>query len=217
MRLSKNFIMAYSCGKDSTLALYRMIERGYKPVCILVTTGDGEDSWFHGINKNLVKKVSESLGIDLLFANCSADKYEENFVSALKEARDKYDAKLCAFGDIDIELHRKWDLDICKKAEIEGILPLWNEDREKLTLEFIKRGFKAVIKKVRLDILNEDFLGKILDEDLIIDIKKAGSDVCGENGEYHTFVFDGPIFKEKVQFNVIEKKTNEKYGEITIN
>ncbi|WP_288478157.1 diphthine--ammonia ligase [uncultured Clostridium sp.] len=215
--MSKNFIMAYSCGKDSTLALYRMIERGYKPVCILVTTGDGEDSWFHGINKSLVKKVSESLGIELLFANCSAEKYEENFVSALKEARDKYGAKLCTFGDIDIELHRKWDLDICKKAEIEGILPLWNEDREKLTLEFIKRGFKAVIKKVRLDILNEDFLGKILDEDLIIDIKKAGSDVCGENGEYHTFVFDGPIFKEKVQFNVIEKKTNEKYGEITIN
>lgn len=214
--MNNNFIMAYSCGKDSTLALYRMIKKGYKPACILITTGNGEDSWFHGINKNLVMKVSESLEIDLVFANCNSGTYEEDFVKALKEARDKYNAKICVFGDIDIELHRKWDLDMCKKAEIEGILPLWQEDREDLTLEFIRSGFKAVIKKVKLDILSEEFLGKVLDENLIIDIKKAGSDVCGENGEYHTFVVNGPIFKEEVKFNIIENKSKNNYGEIII-
>lgn len=214
--MEKRFVMTYSCGKDSTLALYKMIEEGYKPVCLFITTGDGEDSWFHGIPKIFVEKVSKSLEIPVIYHKCSIENYEEDFVQGLNIAKNKYKAEYCAFGDIDLEKHKEWDLEMCKRAGLKGILPLWQEDRKKVTLEFINLGFKAVIKKVNLNNMGNEFLGEVLSKEIILKIEKTGSDICGENGEYHTFVFDGPIFKEKIKYKVIEKKQKNNYGHLII-
>ena len=94
--------------------------------------------------------------------------------------------------------------------------PLWQEDREKLVYEFIDNGYKATIKKVNLDNLGEHFLGKVLTKELIQDIKATGSDACGENGEYHTFVSDGPLFKNPIEFKIDKITLDKNYGHLDI-
>lgn len=215
--MSKKFVMSYSCGKDSTLSLYRMIKGGHKPVALLVTANKKESrTWFHGVPEDLLQEVSKSLNIPLLLVKCEGEEYKDAFNNALKKAKEDLGVEACAFGDIDLEAHRTWCTERCNEADIEAVFPLWNEEREKLTFEFIDTGFKTVIKNVRLDVLSTEFLGKQLTKSVVEDIVKAGSDACGENGEYHTFVFDGPLFKYPIKFKQNGIITNETHGFLDI-
>ncbi|GAA0090142.1 diphthine--ammonia ligase [Paraclostridium bifermentans] len=214
--MKNKFVMSFSGGKDSTLALYRMIKKGYEPVALLTTVKkDADKSWTHGINRRLLKQVSESLDIPLLEVECDVWEYEKEFENSLIKAKE-LGASICVFGDIDIEEHKNWDVERCKNAGIKASFPLWQEDRESLVYEFIESGFTTIIKTVNLDYLNESLLGKKLTKNVVLEIKNAGADACGENGEYHTFVIDGPLFKEKVSFEnkgiVIERN----YGHLNI-
>ena len=214
--MKNKFVMSFSGGKDSTLALYRMIKKGYEPVALLTTVKkDADKSWTHGINKRLLKQVSESLDIPLLEVECDVCEYKKEFEKSLIKAKE-LGASICVFGDIDIEEHKNWDVERCKNSGIEASFPLWQEDRESLVYEFIESGFTTIIKTVNLDYLNESLLGKKLTKNIVLEIKNAGADACGENGEYHTFVIDGPLFKEKVSFEnkgiVIERN----YGHLNI-
>ncbi|UOW68970.1 diphthine--ammonia ligase [Paraclostridium bifermentans] len=214
--MKNKFIMSFSGGKDSTLALYRMIKKGYEPVALLTTVKkDADKSWTHGISKRLLKQVSESLDIPLLEVECDVCEYEKEFEKSLIKAKE-LGASICVFGDIDIEEHKNWDVERCKNSGIEASFPLWQEDRESLVYEFIESGFTTIIKTVNLEYLNESLLGKKLTKNIVLEIKNAGADACGENGEYHTFVIDGPLFKEKVSFEnkgiVIERN----YGHLNI-
>ena len=196
----EKFIMSFSGGKDSILALYKMIKKGYEPVALLTTIKkDKEKSWTHHLDNNFLRRVSESLEIPMLLVDCVVDDYERKFEEALFKAKDM-GATICAFGDIDIELHRNWDLDRCKNTGIEAKLPLWQQNREELVYEFIDSGFETIINKVNLKYMGVEFLGKVLDRKIIEDIKLTGADACGENGEYHTFVIDGPLFKNRINF-----------------
>ncbi|MCI6693953.1 MAG: diphthine--ammonia ligase [Clostridium sp.] len=215
--MSKKFVMSYSCGKDSTLALYRMIKNGHKPVALLITVDKKVlRSWFHGVPESLLQEVSKSLNIPLLLVKCEGEEYKAAFNKALNKAKNELGAEACVFGDIDLEAHRVWCTDRCDEANMEAIFPLWLEDREKLTYEFIDSGFKTVIKNVRLDVLSTEFLGKVLTKKVVSDIVAAGSDACGENGEYHTFAFDGPLFKYPIRFKENGIITNETHGFLDI-
>lgn len=197
---NNKFVMSFSGGKDSILALYRMINRGYSPAALLTTAKKNEDkSWTHGLSKDLLKKVSNSLNIPLLIVECDVCEYEEKFEEKLRLAKSM-GAEICVFGDIDIEAHKKWDKDRCVNSGLIPEFPLWQEDREKLVYEFIDSGFTTIIKTVNLKYMSEDFLGKKLTKEVIKDIKATGSDACGENGEYHTFVTDGPLFNCPIEF-----------------
>jgi uncharacterized protein (TIGR00290 family) len=208
-------VVSFSGGKDSTLSLYRMIS-GYEVIGLLVTFDNQNDSCFHKIPKDILEKVSKELEIPLIEVDCSDKKnYEEEFERALKSSKDK-GAEICVFGDIDIEAHKKWCLDRCDAAKIKGMFPLWQEDRERLTNEFIDYGFKAVIKKVNLKALGEEFLGKELTKEVVNEIKNLGCDPSGENGEYHTLVFDGPIFKHAIKFNKVSKEILDDFGYLVI-
>ncbi|SHE99989.1 diphthine--ammonia ligase [Clostridium fallax] len=214
--MKKKFIMSYSCGKDSTLALYRMIKEGHTPLALLVTVDkDKKNSWFHEVPLTLLEKVSKSLGVPLLLADSKGDDYEAVFTETLIKGKE-LGAESCVFGDIDIDSHREWCTKRCKEANLKEIFPLWQENRESLTYEFIESGFKTVIKKVRLDSLDENFLGKTLTKELVNNIKEKGADPCGENGEYHTFVYDGPIFNEKINYKLKENIILNGYGYLNI-
>lgn len=209
---SKKFVMSYSGGKDCILAMYRKIKEGFTPVALITTIKkDSVDSWTHSISKKLLEKASQSLDIPIIYVECEMNNYEEKFEEKLLEAK-KMGATTVIYGDIDIELHRKWDADRAINVGLDYELPLWQADREKVVHEFIDSGFKAVIKKVNLESMNEDFLGKTLDKSLMEDIKKTGSDVCGENGEYHTFVVDGPLFNSPIELEVLGKTISNGYG-----
>lgn len=192
------FAMSYSGGKDSALALYRMVSAGHTPVALLTTINTRQErSWFHGIQRELLQQVADSLEIPLLACECEPEAYTQALEDGLKKAKEM-GAQACAFGDIDIEEHREWDEERCKNTGLEACFPLWQQNREQLTQEVVEAGFKAMIKIVQSDVLDESFLGQILSEPLVQKIKEAGADPCGENGEYHTFVFDGPVFSHPV-------------------
>lgn len=214
---NQKVVVSFSGGKDSTLSLYRMIKRGYRIIGLLVTFDKKNDSCFHRIPKDILREVSRVLEIPLIEVNCGDGKdYEEEFEKALKVAKSQ-GAEICVFGDIDIENHKKWCLDRCDVAGVKGEFPLWQENRESLTNEFIDYGFKAIIKKVNLNNLGEEFLGRELTKGVVNEIKSLGSDPSGENGEYHTLVFDGPIFKESIKFNIVNKEIIDGFGYLTIN
>lgn len=213
---NQKVVVSFSGGKDSTLSLYRMMKRGYEIIGLLVTFDEGNDSCFHKIPKDILKEISKVLEIPLIEVNCGDGRdYQEEFEKALKISK-KQGADICVFGDIDIENHKKWCLDRCNAAGIKGEFPLWQENRESLTNEFIDYGFKAVIKKVNLKDLGEEFLGRELTKEVVNEIKSLGADPSGENGEYHTLVFDGPIFKERIKFNIVNKEIIDNFGYLTI-
>lgn len=192
------FAMSYSGGKDSALALYRMVQAGHEPAALVVTINEEQGrSWFHGVSTDLLDVVSERVGIPLILCRCKPEEYQKAFEEGLAQAK-RLGAEACVFGDIDDKGHKQWDEARCKTAGLNCILPLWNENREALTREGIAAGFRAAIKVVQLDILDGSFLGRTLDDNIIERIQKTGADVCGENGEYHTFVYDGPLFREAV-------------------
>jgi diphthine-ammonia ligase len=209
-------VVSFSGGKDSTLSLYKMIKRGYEVIGLLVTFDKQNNSCFHKIPRDIFERVSEKLEIPFMEVDCSEGKnYEEEFEKELIRSKEK-GAEICVFGDIDIEAHKKWCLSRCDAAGLKGIFPLWQQDRESLTNEFIDYGFKAIIKKVNLRTLGEDFLGKELTKEVVQEIKNLGCDPSGENGEYHTLVFDGPIFKDEVKFNKIDREIVDEFGYLTI-
>ncbi len=197
-----NFAMSYSGGKDGALALYRMIQKGHKPVALITTVNLKEKrSWFHGIEETLLKAVSDSLSIPLLVCACTPEDYTHSFEEGLREAR-RLGAEACVFGDIDIEGHREWNEARCRNAGIDCILPLWQQDREALVYEMLDAGFRAKIKIIDAHRLDASFLGQDLSQPLLERMKAVGVDICGENGEYHTFVYDGPIFSHPVSFTL---------------
>ncbi len=192
------FVISYSGGKDSALAFHRMLKAGHTPVAMLTTINpEQERSWFHGMQSELLQAVSERLGIPLIPCYCKPSEYGNALETGLRKAKD-LGAEACVFGDIDIPGHLEWNTERCKHAGLGCILPLWQEDREQLATEVITSGFKAVVKIVQCEALGSEFLGETLTLPLLGDISATGSDVCGENGEYHTFVYDGPIFSEAI-------------------
>lgn len=194
MNKGTRFVAAYSGGKDSLLAIHRARSQGMVLQALLITynTNQGR-SWFHGIPQDILAEVEKSVGAPVVLIKTDGTDYVERFEQVLGQQKE-LGAEVCVFGDIDIEDHRQWNLDRCRAAGLVAYLPLWQESRESLVRECIACGFEPRINVVDSQRLSPDFLGKRLDFDLMEEIKKAGADVCGENGEYHTFVVDGPVF-----------------------
>lgn len=197
---NKSFVMSYSCGKDSTLALHKMLALGGTPTALLVmfNSGDGR-SFFHGADGALLERYSAALQIPLLRVPSCGEDYHLAMEEALRKAK-KAGAEFACFGDIDIEGHRIWGEERCRNAGLSALYPLWHANREENAREVINLGYKCVIKSVDNTKLPKSMLGKILDEALLEGMAQCGIDVCGENGEYHTLVVDGPIFRSPIQY-----------------
>ena len=122
------FVMSYSCGKDSTLALHKMIEQGNEPVALLIMVNEKVDrSFFHGADYIMLKAYSKALDLPLLITPSEGENYHIAMEESLREAR-KLGAEVACFGDIDIEGNRKWAEERCKNADIEAVFPLWHRN-----------------------------------------------------------------------------------------
>ena len=187
--------VSYSFGKDSALALHRAKQMGHEPMALVATVNEAEKrSWFHGVPEDLMRAAADSLSVPLLLCRCRPEAYQEAFEAGLRQAA-AMGAEAVVFGDIDTPGHREWDEARCAAAGLGCLLPLWLEDREAVTREELQIGIQALLKIVRLDCLPASYAGRLLTEELALAIREAGADMCGENGEYHTFVFDGPDFR----------------------
>lgn len=198
----KKFATAYSGGKDSTFAMNKALEAGMIPVCMLIMTDESNDrSWAHGIPPSVLGQIEEAFGVPLLILKSTNNSYEAELENGLQRAKE-LGAEYCVFGDLfDIPFEENWNTKRCRNAGVEPLYPLMGRDRDELIVEFIEAGFKAVINTVNTKFLSEDFLGKTIDLDVVAELKTTESDVCGENGEYHSFVYDGPSLKKPITIN----------------
>jgi len=203
--MTKKFVASYSGGKDSVLAIYKAIKQGMVPLAMITTFNtDKKRSFYHEIPESVRKDIAKSLGITLWFMKTSGDEYAKNFEKKLLQAKEQ-GAQACVFGDIDIEGHLKWCSERCENVGIEPLFPLFGHSRESVVKDFIDSGFTAHFTIIDTSRINEELLGQKLTEESLRKIEEQGADICGENGEYHTFVSDGPIFKKPVDFKFGQK------------
>src|SRR3954462_14151759 len=179
-----NTTCSWSGGKDSCFALMQAIEQGYAPQVLLnVLNEAGKISRSHGIPEIILKAQSEAAGLPIYLIASSWQEYEVKFVQTLQKLAEEYDLQYAVFGDIDLQEHRDWEEKVCKKADIEAVLPLWKQDRRKLVAQMLKSGIDTIIVSCN-ETMGKDFLGKTLTPDLIDELEQMGIDACGENGEY---------------------------------
>lgn len=214
--MGRKYVASYSGGKDSILAIYRAIKQGFTPVALITTYNtDKKRSWFHGVPEPVLDSVALSLGIPVWLIKTSGEEYARNFEKALSDAK-ALGAEICVYGDIDIEGHNVWCNERCKNSGIEAFFPLWGEERKKIVYEFIDSGFTANITIVDTKRLSDSFLGQTLTRETADLLERQGVDICGENGEYHTFVSAGPIFNHPISFSFGDKIVENGYAVLPI-
>ncbi len=206
-----SFACSFSGGKDSCLAIYRAIHAGgdAKKLITMFTEG-GERSRSHGLHLSVVTAQSQAMNIPLLTRATSWNNYEKHFTDALASVK-KEGVQSVVFGDIDIQEHRDWEERTCDGVGLRPFLPLWLEDRRSLLGEFLELGFCAMIIAVKENVLPTSLLGKTLSRTVIEEIESQGADACGEEGEYHTLVYDGPIFQSSLQLTRGEEVLRDGY------
>ncbi|MFA5168566.1 MAG: diphthine--ammonia ligase [Candidatus Omnitrophota bacterium] len=205
--------VSWSGGKDSMLACYRMMQQPDVEVAYLVNmmTEDGEYSRSHGLSAAVLRAQAAAVGIPLIQRAASWKDYEKEFKSVLAELKLK-GVEAGIFGDIDLQPHRDWVERICREAGIQAFLPLWNAKRKDLLEELISTGFKSRIVVTDAAVLGEEWLGCEINRDFMRKMEVLPQiDPCGEKGEYHTFVYDGPMFRAPVPFYDEEHLMIEKH------
>jgi len=209
----RNAFCSWSGGKDAALALHRARRSGLAATRLInMVTEDGTHSRTHGIEANLLSLQAQAIGIPLVQRRTTWNGYEAEFKKALSAFRDEGIYR-GIFGDIDMEEHRAWVERVCSECNVRPSLPLWLEKRDDLLSEFIDEGFKAVIVTVDRRYLDDTWIGREVDRTFVDDLKALGGDVdlCGEKGEYHSFVYDGPIFQRAVPFKKGNVRSDEEY------
>ncbi len=213
MRRALRTFVSWSGGKETSLSCYRVTQKQDIKVVYLLNmiSEDGKHSRSHGISSSLLRLQAEAIGIPIFQRRTTWETYEEEFKKAVLELKKKgIDTGI--FGDIDLQGHRDWVERVCKEVGIKSILPLWREERKDLLEEFIEAGFKAIVVATNAEYLGQEWLGREIDEKFVEGLKAIGDvDLCGEKGEFHTFVYDGPIFKIPVEVTVGKTVLKDKH------
>ncbi len=193
-------IVSTSGGKDSTFALYKAQQLGHEVVCLANTiANDSKRVRFHGIKAEIIQQQAKSLGIPVLQKVTTPESYRTEYIDNIRQAVKDEQVEGLVLGDIFLQDCFDWAEQICDELKIKLIEPLWQVDPEEIMKEFIDSGFEAVVVSTQASILDQSWVGRGLDESFLQNIKRLkGVDICGENGEYHTFVLNGPIFKKKL-------------------
>ena len=207
-RVKTKAIFCWSGGKDSSLALYRILQSEDWDIRYLLCTLNGEHRRIsiHGVREALIDAQALSIGIPLMKVftyEASNAEYEKQMEAALLSVKAE-GIKHVIFGDIFLEDLRVYRENNLAKVGMTAIFPLWKNDTKQLINEFIAEGFKTVTCCVNDAFLGEEHVGKEIDIDFI-NALPVNVDPCGENGEFHTFCFDGPIFKNPITFTKAKK------------
>lgn len=202
-------IFNWSGGKDSSLALYHILKEKQFDISALMTTVNSKFDRIsmHGVRKELLYAQGEAIGLPIkeirLPEAPTMSEYDATMGKVLNELKAE-GITHSIFGDIFLEDLKKYREDRLAEVGLKAHFPLWKRDTKELVHEFIDLGFKTVVVCVKSDLLDADFAGRVIDHDFLKDLPK-NVDPCGENGEFHTYVFDGPIFKEPIPFEIGEK------------
>lgn len=176
----KKFILSYSCGKDSTLCLHKMLEAGAEPMALLVMFNpEAGRSYFHGVDPALLREYGEALELPLLAVPTGGEEYH-----------------------LSMENNRAWGEERCRNVGLEAVYPLWHHDRQENVREVLALGYRCLIKTLDRRVLPRHLLGRVMDRAMVEEMTACGVDVCGENGEFHTIAVDGPVFHRPIPYCV---------------
>jgi uncharacterized protein (TIGR00290 family) len=202
-RLAKDrVVLSWSGGKDSAMAAYHLLaSRKYDIAALWTTVTEGVDRIsMHGVRRELLERQADSLGIPvhlmLIPKDCNNEIYEARVRETLGHFKAQGITKI-AFGDLFLEDVKQYRDNLLTEAEMEGLYPIWKRDTKELARTFIGLGFKAILACVDTHAIDASFAGREIDDDLLRDLPD-GADPCGEYGEYHSFVYAGPIFRQAI-------------------
>lgn len=208
MNNKRQVLFSWSGGKDSSLALYELKNSQIFEVTALITTvtADYDRVSMHGLRTSLLEQQAEYLNIPLekvfISKNASNDEYESKFNEVILNYKES-GIRHIVFGDLFLQEIKKYREDLLQKIEMECVFPIWKRDTAQLAKEFINSGFKAITVCVDSNVLGEEFAGREFDKQFLNELP-SGVDPCGENGEFHTFVYEGPIFNNPIKHELGE-------------
>ncbi|MGE5942728.1 MAG: ATP-binding protein [Flavobacteriales bacterium] len=203
----------WSSGKDSALALYHLLQGERYAVDELITTINSHYNRvsMHGLRKELLLAQTEAINITSNLIELpempSMEIYEQKMLETVSRLKNEGFTH-SAFGDIFLEDLRIYREEQLAKQNLKAVFPIWKRDTKELINEFLDLGFKTIVVCANSKYFNEDFVGTIIDKNFIDNLPEC-VDPCGENGEFHTFCFDGPIFKNPIPFTIGEKVYRE--------
>jgi uncharacterized protein (TIGR00290 family) len=207
--------MSWSGGKDSCMALREITQSSTCEVTALITTitEDYDRISMHGTRRLLLERQAASLGLRLhkVFIPKSAtnEEYETRMAQALLAYR-KLGIDTIGFGDLFLEDIRLYREKFLSRFDMKGLFPVWHRNTTEFLKDFIDLGFKAVVTCVNAELLDESYAGRLIDSEFLQSLP-VGVDPCGENGEFHTFVCDGPLFRQPVRFRLGETVLRESF------
>lgn len=211
-------VASWSGGKDSCFACCKAIQEGYDVLQLLIMMSDRSISNFHMIHSDILDAQSQAIGIPIVKWMTTPDTYEQDFKRALLQMKAK-GVEGIVTGDVyDVALHEAGWLDrVCKEVGLTPVKPLWHRDTQEILNEFITEGFEATVVRVKTDALGMDWLGREINKEFFNNLLKLGTvDPCGERGEFHTFVTDGPLFKKRIEILESEKTKLNGWGRLEI-
>lgn len=207
---------SWSGGKDSCYALWNAIAQGHDVrylVNFVSTAGFGRSA-FHGVRRELINMQSEAMGIPMIQRETTWEGYEQSFREVMNKLT-KMGIEGLVTGDMDIVEHRTWTENMCDEFGLRALMPLWGLNPEDILKKFIEDGFESLVVCLKADVLEDRWLGRRIDDKFVADFKNhiqdKGINICGENGEYHTFVVDGPAFRRRISITPGEKILREGY------
>jgi uncharacterized protein (TIGR00290 family) len=206
--LKKKALFNWSSGKDSALALYKTLQNSeFEITCLLTSVNQQfQRISMHGVRVELLEQQAKSIGLPLEIMQIpempTMEVYEKVMEETLAKLKNQ-GVTHSIFGDIFLEDLRKYREDKLAEIGFEGVFPLWKIPTQDLIQEFISLGFKTIVVCVNERFLDKSFVGRVINQDFINDLPE-NVDVCGENGEFHTFTFDGPIFSKPIDFEIGE-------------
>ncbi|MDR2700520.1 MAG: diphthine--ammonia ligase [Nitrososphaerota archaeon] len=210
---------SWSGGKDSAFALYLAKQQGHEIVNILTMMMSEEKSVFHMIRSAILDAQADAMGISLIKKQVNNETYECDFKAVLAELKAKGVEGLVT-GDIyEVAGHEEgWLNRVCCEMGLKSIKPLWMGDTKQVFLDYINAGFKATVVRTNLNKLGVEWLGRVLNQQFYDEILELDNiDPCGEGGEYHTVVTDGPYFKKKIEIIETQKhKLDSNFGYLEI-
>lgn len=202
--MKKKIVMSYSGGKDSTLALHRLLNsEEYEVVALFTSVTEGFDrTSVHGVRKSLAEEQAAAIGLPVIKMtipqSCDNETYNKLLVEQMEELFAE-GIEFIGYGDIHLQDVKEYRDNLLQKTNIKPIYPLWGEETGDLMKEFFDLGYKTVVTCIDTSKLDVSFLGRVMDEGFVQDLPE-NVDPCGENGEFHTFVYEGPALKKSVEY-----------------
>ncbi|WHP05636.1 diphthine--ammonia ligase [Acinetobacter corruptisaponis] len=191
-------IVSFSGGKDSSLALYHALQTGKVIGLIVMLEEQGQRSRSHAMPLDIIRAQADSIGLPVFMASSSWVDYESKFIELLRQAKQQ-GAEVLVTGDLDMPQHGRWHDRVTQQVGLKLGMPLWLRPHCEVVEEFINLGFLSVIVTVNIKLgMQVEDLGKVLTLEYIQELEHRGIDPCGEGGEFHTTVIDGPIFNKAI-------------------